>query len=208
MRISCTGAYAYRISLLLNIPEQQTTDGGDRLVIGDCCRDPRHPAVPLRKHTSTHSDDITSVHFSGSSSSSSSADERSSHLLLSGSTDGLVCISNAKEQDEDEAVVYVGNLGSSIAQTGWMPSRGGAARTTGVWASTDMETFSVWSDEVRNAKQHRLRLLESLPESLLTFPSSIFTTVIWTFVNPLFTHKPEHGSPTISLDVTRQKRLT
>jgi len=148
MRISCTGAYAYRISLLLNIPEQQTTDGGDRLVIGDCCRDPRHPAVPLRKHTSTHSDDITSVHFSGSSSSSSSADERSSHLLLSGSTDGLVCISNAKEQDEDEAVVYVGNLGSSIAQTGWMPSRGGAARTTGVWASTDMETFSVWSDEL------------------------------------------------------------
>jgi hypothetical protein len=32
-----------------------------------------------------------------------------------------------------------------------MPSRGGA-RTTGVWAATDMETFSVWSDEVRNAK--------------------------------------------------------
>ena len=48
--------------------------------------------------------------------------------------------------------MYVGNLGSSISQTGWMPSRGGASRTTGVWASTDMETFSVWSDEVRNAK--------------------------------------------------------
>jgi hypothetical protein len=117
------------------------------VIIGDC-RDPRHPAAPLRKHTSTHSDDITSVHFSRSSFADSD-DERSRHLLLSGSTDGLVCISNAKEQDEDEAVVYVGNLGSSISQTGWMPSRGGAARTSsGVWAATDMETFSVWSDEV------------------------------------------------------------
>ena len=100
--------------------------------------------MPLRKHTSTHSDDITSVHFSQSSSS-----ERSHHLLLSGSTDGLVCISNADEPDEDEAALYVGNVGSSISQADWMPSR--AARRTGVWAATDMETFSVWSDEARNA---------------------------------------------------------
>jgi WD repeat-containing protein 89 len=84
------------------------------------------------------------VHFSRSSSSS----EGSRHLLLSGSTDGLVCISNAKEQDEDEAVVYIGNLGSSISQTGWMHN---SATRTGVWAATDMETFSVWSDEVRKA---------------------------------------------------------
>lgn len=127
-------------------------------MIGDC-RDPRHPAAPLRKHTSTHSDDITSVHFSRPSASASSADEHSRHLLLSGSTDGLVCISNAKEQDEDEAVVYVGNLGSSISQTGWMPSHGrGGARTTGAWAATDMETFSVWSDEVRNAKSSTVSL--------------------------------------------------
>jgi hypothetical protein len=98
------------------------------------------------------------VHFSRSS----SADERSHHLLLSGSTDGLVCISNAKEQDEDEAVLYVGNLGSSISQTGWMPSRGGGARTTGgVWAATDMETFSVWSDEVTPKKSTRLLELPS-----------------------------------------------
>jgi len=128
-----------------DIPE--TADDG-RVVIG---RDPRHPVAPLRKHTSTHSDDITSVHFSRPS--SSTADERAPRLLLSGSTDGLVCISNAEEQDEDEAVVYVGNLGSSISQTGWMPSRrAGARTTTGVWAATDMETFSVWSDEVRTGK--------------------------------------------------------
>lgn len=46
--------------------------------------------------------------------------------------------------------MYVGNVGSSVSQAGWMPSR--AARTrAGVWAATDMETFSVWSDEARKA---------------------------------------------------------
>jgi len=100
--------------------------------------DPRHPAAPLRKHTSTHSDDITSVHFSRSRSSERPLRD----VLLSGSSDGLVCISNADEADEDEAVVYVGNLGSSIAQAGWMP------RCRGAWAATDMETFSLWSDEL------------------------------------------------------------
>jgi hypothetical protein len=61
-----------------------------------------------------------------------------------------VCISNAEEQDEDEAVVYVGNVGSSVSQAGWMPSRAAQTRT-GVWAATDMETFSVWSDEAGKA---------------------------------------------------------
>jgi len=137
-RSSCTGTHAYCCSTVrVNSLSRRH-------------RDPRHPAAPLRKHTSTHSDDITSVHFSRSSS------EHSRHLLLSGSTDGLVCISNATEQDEDEAVVYVGNLGSSISQVGWMPGR--AARTGGVWAATDMETFSVWSDEARGRSTITLSL--------------------------------------------------
>jgi len=82
------------------------------------------------------------VHFSRSSS------EPSRDRLLSGSTDGLVCISNPGEEDEDEAVVYVGNLGSSISQAGWMPTRGAVRTSPGVWAATDMETFSLWSDEL------------------------------------------------------------
>ena len=140
------------------------------MIVHYYCRDPRHPAAPLRKHTSTHSDDVTSVHFS--SSTEDSERERSRHLLLSGSTDGLVCISNAMEQDEDEAVVYVGNLGSSISQTGWMPrpshdgERTCASTGAGVWAATDMETFSVWSDEVRTQLNHAKtnRLLEFPPQ--------------------------------------------
>jgi len=85
------------------------------------------------------------VHFSRPSSSEQRPRD---DLLLSGSTDGLVCISNAREEDEDEAVLYVGNLGSSISQAGWMPRRSLRAGAGGAWAATDMETFSLWSDEL------------------------------------------------------------
>ncbi|KAI0269312.1 WD40 repeat-like protein [Gloeopeniophorella convolvens] len=117
----------------LTVAAGSELQGEDALIV---YWDPRHPAAPLRKHTSTHSDDITAVHFARTSAGPP--------LLLSGSTDGLVSISNADEQDEDEAVLHVGNLGSSIAQAGWLPPRAGG----GVWAASDMETFSVWSDEL------------------------------------------------------------
>ena len=101
-------------------------------------RDPRSPVAPLRVHSSTHSDDITSLHF-----------YRNGSTLLSASSDGLVCTSNAEEADEDEAGVHVGNWGCSIAQAGWLHDRAGRP---GVWASSDMETFSVWTGEVREGR--------------------------------------------------------
>lgn len=102
------------------------------------CRDPRNPASPLRTHTSTHSDDITAVQFLRSVG-------HGQNVLLSASTDGLVCTSNPDEEDEDEAGLHVGNWGCSIAQAGWVHGRSG---TPGIWASSDMETFSTWSGEV------------------------------------------------------------
>lgn len=83
----------------------------------------------LREHTSTHSDDITSMHFSQSSSSSS---ECSHHLLLSGSTDRLICILNADKPEEDEAALYVGNVGSSITQVDCMPSHAACRQAYGL----------------------------------------------------------------------------
>lgn len=97
--------------------------------------DPRNPAAPLRTHGSTHSDDITAVHFGGT--------PPSTDLLLSTSSDGLVSISNPHQED-DEAVVHVGNLGCSISQGGWIPN----STKLGIWAASDMETFSYWSNEL------------------------------------------------------------
>lgn len=102
-------------------------------------RDPRNPVARLRSHGSTHSDDITAVHFLKNEDPSSS-----SKVLLSASSDGLVSTSNALEADEDEAVLHVGNWGCSISQAGWISN----AHGTGIWAASDMETFSCWSNEV------------------------------------------------------------
>ncbi|RDB20465.1 WD repeat-containing protein 89 [Hypsizygus marmoreus] len=117
--------------------------------------DPRQPAAPLRSHGSTHSDDITTVSFA-------KADSGMPHnTLLSASSDGLICTSNADEIDEDEAVLHVGNWGCSVSQAGWNDRSPGAK----IWAASDMETFSTWSTEldlcqsldIRNPSLHNHR---------------------------------------------------
>ena len=108
------------------------------------CRDPRNPAAPLRTHSSTHSDDVTAVHFS--------KPPGSEVLLLSVSCDGLICTSNPYEDDEDEAGIHVGNWGCSVSDAGWIDGTGmnmdKEASVPRIWARSDMETFSTWSEEV------------------------------------------------------------
>lgn len=103
--------------------------------------DPRSPAAPLRTHSSTHSDDITTVRFS-----KPGQGHLPHHVLLSASSDGLICTSNAEEDDEDEAGLHVGNMGCSIAQAGWVHSPAGDP--VRCWTSSDMETFGLWSGEL------------------------------------------------------------
>ncbi|KAJ7499321.1 WD40-repeat-containing domain protein [Mycena latifolia] len=100
--------------------------------------DPRQPAAPLRTHGSTHSDDITVLRFSPDA----------PNLLLSASTDGLISTSTADEDDEDEAVVHVGAWNTSVSQAGWIHSASASAAGPKIWGSSDMETFSTWSDEL------------------------------------------------------------
>jgi hypothetical protein len=104
-------------------------------------RDPRQPATPLRAHTSTHSDDITTLSFAPSRDP-----ETNCNIILSGSTDGLLSTSNADEDDEDEAVIQVGNWGCSIAQAGWIHNDD--PQKASIWAGGDMETFSTWKSDV------------------------------------------------------------
>jgi len=104
-------------------------------------RDPRQPAAPLRTHGSTHSDDVTTLSFLNIASEPSLGPR---HILLSASSDGLICTSNPDEDDEDEAVLHVGNWGCSVSQAGWLESPSGP----NIWAASDMETFSTWSDQL------------------------------------------------------------
>ncbi|KAJ6567269.1 WD40-repeat-containing domain protein [Mycena vulgaris] len=133
--------------------------------------DPRQPAAPLRTHSSTHSDDITVLRFSPDS----------QNVLLSASTDGLISTSTADEEDEDEAVIHVGAWNCSVSQAGWIPSASGAK----IWACSDMETFSTWSDEldlfqsqdIRGPSLHNHAQHEWLTDYLITCHSSATSDV-------------------------------
>ncbi|EJD00973.1 WD40 repeat-like protein [Fomitiporia mediterranea MF3/22] len=105
--------------------------------------DPRNPVAPLRQHTSTHSDDITAVQFS---------QRGTEAALLSASTDGLLCISNPHEADEDEATIHVANWGCSISKAGWIPQNS-PSEGPQIWATSDMETLSFWSNELDPVRQ-------------------------------------------------------
>ncbi|KAG9040813.1 hypothetical protein FS837_013056 [Tulasnella sp. UAMH 9824] len=100
--------------------------------------DIRNPRRPLYQHESTHSDDITNLRFKPTSSPSSNENP----VLLSASTDGLICLSNAREQDEDEAGLHVANWGKSVSKCDWMQNG------SRVWTASDMETFAVWDGEL------------------------------------------------------------
>ncbi len=69
------------------------------------------------------------------------------NVILSGSSDGLLCTSNADEDDEDEATINVGNWGCSISKAGWADNGSDPDKAT-IWAGSDMETFSTWKGDV------------------------------------------------------------
>lgn len=106
--------------------------------------------TPLRSHDSTHSDDITTLSFGPTRDP-----ETNCNVILSGSSDGLLCTSNADEDDEDEATINVGNWGCSISKAGWIDNGSGPDEAT-IWAGSDMETFSTWKGDV---SFHRPRIL-------------------------------------------------
>lgn len=105
--------------------------------IRESLRDVRWPEKILHRHTSTHSDDITCVHFQPPG-------NRSGEILLSASSDGLICTTDARQSDEDEAGLFVGSWQRSVSHCGWMGS-------SGVWSASDMETLTVWSNEVSSS---------------------------------------------------------
>lgn len=109
--------------------------------------DVRNPTTPKWIHTSTHSDDVTQLEFHPTLGSGSPGG-----MLLSASADGLLALTSIDEPNEDEAVHFVGNWNTSIAHVGWTVRQeeimGGDPMNFKVWAASDMQTLSVWSDEL------------------------------------------------------------
>lgn len=148
----------------------------------DNSRDPRNPKQPLATHTSTHSDDITSLHFDPDLSSSSS----DSRHILSGSTDGLLSLTNlqnvlnptmdeSNEDEDEDAVEHVANWGCSVARCGWIPGDGLRVREhhdrsniPRIWSTSDMETMGLWSAELDPVREYGDVRQSSSPEQWKT----------------------------------------
>ncbi|KAG8813979.1 hypothetical protein FRC17_001350 [Serendipita sp. 399] len=138
-------------------------DGEDAAIV---FWDPRNASQPLATHTSTHSDDITTLSIDPYRTISDST----ALYLLSGSTDCLLSLTNldavttagSEEESEDIAVEQVSNWGCSISRAGWVPpkayktvisqeSGGGEEedRSVRIWSTSDMESMALWSYEAK-----------------------------------------------------------
>jgi WD40 repeat protein len=109
--------------------------------------DVRNPTTPKWTHTGIHSDDVTQLDFHPTLGHGCPGG-----MLLSASADGLLALTSTDEPNEDEAVLFVGNWNTSVARVGWTVRQeeitGGDPMNFKVWAASDMQTLSVWSDEV------------------------------------------------------------
>ncbi|KAI7531622.1 WD40 repeat-like protein [Hortaea werneckii] len=72
--------------------------------------DARNPSLPLRDYAESHTDSITQLAFHPSA----------PHVVLSGSTDGLVSVFNGNETDEEEALQTVFNPRSAVHCAGFL----------------------------------------------------------------------------------------
>ncbi|EPQ30929.1 uncharacterized protein PFL1_01827 [Pseudozyma flocculosa PF-1] len=97
--------------------------------------DVRSPAAPLFRYTESHSDDVTSLRFHPS--------PHHADILVTGSTDGLVCAIDTTVDNEDDAVIAVGNTASSVARSGW---GGGGSQVWGKPAATAQADVDMTAD--------------------------------------------------------------
>ncbi|GAA5904443.1 uncharacterized protein JCM6883_006493 [Sporobolomyces salmoneus] len=92
-------------------------------------------------YTESHSDDITSLSFHPSPSLS--------HVLLSGSVDGVLNTYDIRIADEDDALQSTLQVGASIVDAGWMQLNG-QGEMKGVWGTTTIETLQIWDADEQN----------------------------------------------------------
>ncbi|KAL1903235.1 hypothetical protein Sste5346_000520 [Sporothrix stenoceras] len=72
--------------------------------------DIRNGPTPKVRYNEVHSDDVTELNFHPTN----------PHILLSGSTDGLVNVCDTRIEDEDEVVIQAFNHGSSVHHAGFL----------------------------------------------------------------------------------------
>lgn len=138
--------------------------------------DVRNASQPAYVHSSTHSDDLTSLHllppvgtFARAAPGQPPLPDR---LLLSTSTDGCIALSNMRETDEQEAVLAEENWGMSIAASGAYAYPRGGMR---LWARSDQDSVATW-DVAYNDAEAQLELRAQQDYGATEFKFKKFTT--------------------------------
>ncbi|CAH7682184.1 quinon protein alcohol dehydrogenase-like superfamily [Phakopsora pachyrhizi] len=108
--------------------------------------DLRKPDQPIIKYDQSHSDLISRVKFLKRSNDEYERGERD--LICSASLDGLMVTYDLKFEDEDDSVISVCNLGSSVAHCQPIDDY------PSIWLGTDMETLAVWKTDKSDLVDH------------------------------------------------------
>ncbi|KAJ1983380.1 hypothetical protein H4R33_004771 [Dimargaris cristalligena] len=84
----------------------------------------------VQVYRESHGDDVTQVKFH----------PLHHHILLTGSEDGLLCLFDTQQADEEDAITAVGNTSSTVNRAGWF---GPSAEF--IYSLSPLENFSLWS---------------------------------------------------------------
>lgn len=84
------------------------------------------------KHIFSHQDDITDVKFHS----------KNPDLILSGSTDGLLCAFDISQKDEDDALLCTLNTESSVGNINWHETPLGKDLVSCITHTNDLQLFN------------------------------------------------------------------
>lgn len=101
-------------------------------------------------YSESHEDDITQVCFH----------PENADRLASGSTDGLVCVYDVSQTNEDDALSLVLNSCSTVARVGWTGNN-----NTNIYCTTHIDTFHVWDTSQGDPVIEKTDLKETLNET-------------------------------------------
>lgn len=101
-------------------------------------------------YSESHEDDITQVCFH----------PENADKLATGSTDGLVCVFDISQTNEEDALSLVLNSCSTVAKVGWIGSD-----FSNIYCTTDIDTFHVWDTGEGDLVVEKTDLKEALNDS-------------------------------------------
>lgn len=128
----------------------------------------------------SHQDDITDVKFHS----------KNPDLILSGSTDGLLCVFDISQTDEDDALLCTLNTESSVGNVNWHENHLGKDLISCITHTNDLQLFN--AEDFDEAE-----MLTSFDRKTVTQHIKVITIEVYRCLNhflSIFLHATFHNS--------------